>query len=350
MGQSELAIDMEVENGRAVIELTLPDLPNKEQHSFYEVYLWEEGRMSAAQDTDGKRQGMLPVIRQPAFYCAYPANEDDSCVIKLLRPHLWQGVENPYLYCLEVYLLSGSDRRGASGAQCHGERLCSRSIGVRSVKEIPGRGYFLNERTFVPKGVFYGEICHICDKGSTFFREDLMQKLQVLAQMGANVLTLGSVDGMSEQECIILQECCDRVGFILHVGHQTGDSCSSHDISQSCKNNDTCVLGETLFDGKGFPTDSYYRCRADWSREPFVYISAKSLQRHPDGGYEIKVYSSCKKVTLMVDGKVFGVQEGGGEFLFQDIQMKGFPVNITAQTENCSMTIRSYGLLEKLMG
>lgn len=320
--------NIKVENGRAVIELTLPDW-SIEQEGYYEVYLWEAGALSVTQGGRIQLASTPAVSAHPAFYCAYPANEDDKCVIKLVQPHLWQGVEKPYLYQLELYQVSGV----AFGKDCQEagrrELIYSQFIAVRSIQNIPEKGYFLNGEVFVPKCVYYDGIYDIYAKGPQIFWEGIMQKLRILAQMGANMLVLGSESGMSEQERITLQKYCDRVGLIVCIKEAAQDD---------------CVMGGTLFDVPGLPTDTYYLCKSRWSKEPFVYVSAKSLRKQADSGYELKVYSSCKKVTLMVNDKVFGVREGAGEQLFQDIPLKGFPVDITARTEECSMTVRCYGI------
>lgn len=328
-------VNMEVENGRAVIELTLPDWSSNLDKGYHEVYLWEAGALSLDQGVHLRLASKPAVSAHPAFYCAYPPGEDDACVIKIVQPHLWQGVEQPYLYQLQVYrvweVLSGTLQKKS----WERELINSQSVAIRSIQRIPEKGYFLNGRGFTPRCVYYDGIYDIYAKGSQMFWEGIMQKLSILAQMGANTLVLGSAGQMSEEERITLQKYCDRVGLLVDIRD------SDNEIS------DTYVMGGELFDTPGLPTDAYYQCKSVWSKEPFVYISTEGLCRQPDGGYQLTIYSSCKKVTLMINDRVFGVQDGIGKVLFQDIQVKGFPVDITARTEECSMTVRCYGVHRK---
>ena len=324
-------VKMEVENGRAEIELALPVCFEDEEKGSFELYLWEAGALSVRQGAQMQLSSNSTVSLHPVFYSIYPVGEDDSCVIKVVQPHLWEGIDKPYLYHLEIYLVSESEAAEPENRKSSRELVCDRFLAVRTLGHIPGKGYFLNGQPFLPKSIYYDRIGNISSGGEQIFWEGIMQKLRILAQMGANTLILGSGEGMSAEERISLQKYCDRVGLLLCIGEENIKS-------------DGCVAGALLFESPGLPTDVYYRYRSMWSKEPFVYISAKSLHRQADGGYALTVYTSCKKVTLMVNDKVFGVCEGAGELLFQDIPLKGFPVNITARTEEHSMTVRCYGI------
>lgn len=324
-------VKMEVENGRAEIEIALPVCFEVEEKGSFELYLWEAGALSVKQNAKMQFSGNPVVSVQPVFYSTYPIGEDDKCVIKIVQPHLWEGIDKPYLYHLEIYWVSESSTGESETRKNSRELVCDRFMAIRNICHIPGKGYFLNGQSFLPRCIYYDGIRNISSGGEQIFWEGIMQKLRILAQMGANTLILGSGEGMSGEERTILQKYCDRVGLLLYVRETNTKS-------------DSCVEGALLFESPGLPTDVYYRCRSLWSKEPFVYISAKSLHRQADGGYGMTVYTSCKKVTLMVNDKVFGICEGTGELLFQDIPLKGFPVDITARTEEHSMTVRCYGI------
>jgi len=322
-------VKMEVENGRAEMELALPACLEAKEKGSFELYLWEAGALSVRQGTQMQLSGTSMVSLHPVFCSIYPAGEDDNCAIKIAQPHLWEGTDKPYLYHLEIYWVSSSGSVESGNKRITRELVCDRFIAIRTVNYIPGKGYFLNGHSFLPRCIYYDRISNISSGGEQIFWEGIMQKLRILAQMGANTLILGSGEGMSAEERISLQKYCDRVGMLLRIGEGYSKS-------------DDCVAGVLLFESPGLPTDVYYRYRSMWSKEPFVYISAKSLHRQADGRYALTVYTSCKKVTLMVNDKVFGVCEGTGELIFPDISLKGFPVNITARTEEHSMTVRCY--------
>ncbi len=343
-------VRIEVENGRAEIEIALPVCSDSEGKGCFELYLWEAGALSAGQSVNIQLSGSPAVSVQPVFYCTYPFGEDDKCVMKIVQPHLWEGIDRPYLYHLEIYRLLGTRTGKADGTLIARELVCDRFIAIRTVCHIPGKGYLLNGQPFLPRCVYYENVHNISLGGEQIFWEGIMQKLRILVQMGTNVLILGSGIDMSGDERVVLQKYCDRVGLLLYVrGEEFSEDFGSATVMkaelESLQNSksDSCVKGSVLFESPGLPTDTYYRCRALWSKEPFVYISAKSFRRQADGGYSLMVYTSCRKVTLMINDKVFGICEDTGELLFQDISIKGFPVDITARTEGHSMTVRCYG-------
>lgn len=301
---------MDIQTGRAAVELTLPDCC---EDGYFHVCLWDE-------------KGL------PVFVCDYPAKEEEPCVIHLLHPHLWEGVEKPYLYRLEVYWgRCRGEVVDAEALPCL-ELLESRWLALRTLQEISGKGWFLNGIPFCLKCVQYASVGAACGMEEQELWNRLEQRLCSLVKMGANTLVFDSLEGLSERECILLQEHCDRQGLLLQT---TKQHASDKEVS--------LCQGGTLFDKSGLPTDVFYRFKACWSKEPFVYICSQSLSRQPDGGYRVTVYSNRKKVALLINGVVFGFQEDGPEFSFQDIQIKGFPVCFAAEAEECSMSVVCYG-------
>ena len=297
-----LKIEMEIKNGRAAVELSLPALSEKNIDGFL-IYLW---------DAEGEL----------AFYTLHPAGEEDPCIIQLQHPHLWDGGENPYLYRLEIYRRYGTER----------ERLVCMPFPVRELTLVSGKGSLLNGRPFVPKPVYYEDVRAFRDGGEEFFWEQIERRLMRLAGMGANILVLGDITGVSLEESLILQSYCDRAGLLLIAGDNRFENCIS----------ENCISGETLFSSDGCPSAAYYLQRARWSSRPFVYVHAGSLQRQSDGLYRITVYSNQQKVALFVNGAVFGFQSDGPEFVFQDIQAKGFPLLLAAEAGGSNMSVTCY--------
>ncbi len=66
--------------------------------------------------------------------------------------------------------------------------------------------------------------------------------------------------------------------------------------------------GLVTFDRK-VKKDSFYLYKANWSKEQFVHICSKRYAERPDKTTTIKVYSTEKKVTLIVNGKTFATKE-----------------------------------------
>ncbi len=66
--------------------------------------------------------------------------------------------------------------------------------------------------------------------------------------------------------------------------------------------------GLITFDRK-VKKDSFYLYKANWSKEQFVHICSKGYAERPDKVTKIKVYSTEKEVTLIVNGKTFATKK-----------------------------------------
>ncbi len=62
--------------------------------------------------------------------------------------------------------------------------------------------------------------------------------------------------------------------------------------------------------------DAFYLYKAAWSREPFVHLCGKRYIDRAEDTTEIKVYSNCESVTLLVDGKELETKSGKTVFTF----------------------------------
>lgn len=290
-----------IENGKAKVELLLPDWQGNEyETSAFVLYLWDE------------KDALV-------FQTCRRIDEEEPCVIQLLHPHLWEGAENPYLYRLELYVEKES---GLALLDC-------RRVALRTFQEISGKGFYLNGKPFPLKCVRYSLVGVPGHRGE--YASMLEERLDSLVKMGSNMLLFDSLEDLSEQEFICLQEHCDRLGLMV----KTADQVTLDEAGIVCQ-------GGSLFDENALPTDTYYQFKACWGKEPLVYISLKSFFRQPDGSYQVTVYSNRKRVVLLVNGAVFGFQQDGPEFIFQDIRIKGFPVCLAVEAEECSMSVVCY--------
>lgn len=296
-------IKTQLENGRAVIELSLNILTEKTAGSgCFLVYLWDAGD-------------------ELVFYCEHPAREEDPCVISLLHPHLWECGKNPYLYRLEIY---EREEEWESLLGCM-------ALPVRQLTSLSENGYLFNGRHFEPKAVLYDGICGQSAVGRGAFWEQAEGRLNRLVQMGADTVVLESLGPASWEETFRLRELCDKKGLLLWT---KGEECA--------QNFRGGIAGRTLFTDGNLPTSHFYLQRAKWSREPFVYIDAGSVGRQSDGCFRVTVYSNVKRVALLVNGKVFAFQEDGPEFVFQDIPVRSRPFGLTAEAGDCSMSVVCY--------
>lgn len=313
----DLQIHMAIQNGRAVLELFLPE----GEGEYFLICLKDaEERL--------------------AFHCMHPVKEEDPCVIQLMHPQLWQGTDCPCLYRLEIY---GENFR----------QLARVHLPIMKMTGTSEVGFTLNDKPFMPREVYY-ECADPLYRGGEELpsREQIRHRLRQLAQMGANTVVLREepktskenkkdiMTDVSETSRHVLGELCDETGLLFRVG-----KCVDPGSEIGCGagfGHAACVRGEELFLENGILTAAYYLQKARWSTEPFVYIPLKSLHRQANGLFGVTVYSNCRKVALILNGRVFGFQSEGPELLFQDIPVKTFPVCLAAEAEGCGMSVTCY--------
>ncbi len=70
--------------------------------------------------------------------------------------------------------------------------------------------------------------------------------------------------------------------------------------------------------------DPYYFYKANWNTEPMVYIASRRNTHRTQQTTDIKVYSNCQEVVLLVNGKQVGrlLPDEVGVCLFKDIQLR----------------------------
>ncbi len=305
-----------VESGKAVLELNLGDL--------------REGMGKSVEETDCFCVSLLDARGQQVFYCEHPVREDDECVICLLHPHLWEGVSHPCLYRLEIYARGGKGR----------ELLEKRLVPLREMTKVSDGTCMLNGSPFVIKAVVYDGLSGGCVRDRSLFWAQVGDRLKRLARMGANTVVLRSFSGASGEEQDKIRELCDRQGLLLwpETGKETGAEAGAKALGEGAD----CVEGGGLFDLNGSPTAQFYLQKAKWSKEPFVHLHPHNLRKQPDGCFAVTVYSNAGRVALLVDGHIFGFQEDGPEFVFQDIAIKRRPFTLTAEAGDCSMSMACY--------
>ncbi|MEV5034162.1 DUF4982 domain-containing protein [Sphingobium sp. LMC3-1-1.1] len=119
--------------------------------------------------------------------------------LDVASPHLWQGVDDPYLYTLAVTL---SDARG---------RVLDRfaqPFGIRTISIDPDRGLFLNGRHLALHGVGYHQDRE--GKGWAISPHDVAQDVAIMREMGVNAIRLTHY-----QHGQAIHDLADRYGLLL---------------------------------------------------------------------------------------------------------------------------------------
>ncbi|MDO8290459.1 MAG: glycoside hydrolase family 2 TIM barrel-domain containing protein [Parvibaculum sp.] len=118
--------------------------------------------------------------------------------LSLDNPHLWQGIEDPYLYSLSVRLLADGieiDRRDIP-------------TGLRFFEVTPDKGFFLNGKPWRLNGVCR----HQCreDTGWALSPAHMYDDMRIIQQVGANAIRLAHY-----QHNDYFYELCDRAGLVV---------------------------------------------------------------------------------------------------------------------------------------
>jgi len=307
-----LEIDTVIENGKVYLDCkihledtTLPPTNGDR----LELRIWD-------------REGRL------IFCCRYPLAEEESLKGIILHPHLWQGIEDAYLYRVRAVLMKQGDLVTDE---------LERALPLRNLYEIPMKGWFLNGKSFEMRRVLYetpfkesGEDLLNKEWKETRIREDLAK----IKELGANGIC--SVGFVRMEEMWRLSELCDEMGLI-HFPIQT--------VEEGEKNKLPTFYGtpdSLLSPGQRACTDRYYYYKACWSKEPFVHISLDSITFTENGNARTIVYSNQKKVALYVDGVLYEFRNQGPDFIFEEIPVKQRPFMLTAETGECSMSVTVY--------
>lgn len=257
------------------------------------------------------------------FCCCHPLWQEELAKGLILHPHLWQGAEEPYLYRVRVSLMEN---------KAYAVDVIETTLALRTFREIPRKGWFLNDRPFSIRAVAYVipasvVLSCILDRNERGMR--IRQDLELIRRMGAN--TVCPVGGEIDREfCRI----CDELGLLMWWIEEA-------DIPQFYGTPDSLLT----FRGR-FLTDRYYYYKACWSKEPFVYISTESLVLQQNGNARVTVYSNQKKVALYVEGALFEFKAEGPDFLFEEIPVKRLPLMLTAEAGECSMSVTAWRFTE----
>lgn len=126
------------------------------------------------------------------------AEEVTDVETTLYRPHLWQGVEDPYLYTLTARIWRGNE--------CLDE--VSTNLGIREFHVDPEKGFFLNGKAMPLRGVAKHQD-RIMD-GNALRYLDLYEDFDIIQDIGANTVRLAHYQHSQD-----VYDICDEFGFIV---------------------------------------------------------------------------------------------------------------------------------------
>lgn len=332
--RDDLGITTKLENGKAYLEFALPEKIGR-LLSALQIEIWE--------GAEGERL---------VFHGEYSSEDADSMTALLLRPHLWDGMRDPYVYLVKAKGRFGAAEYGETfGVTAEEETVDASSIdevtevywqqelAIYDVHVIDKKGIFLNEKEFLPHEVVYRLPPQISDAGT--WEEHMKADLEQLTRMGVNAIRLegtgSGTEGQDRCEVRSFYSLCRRGGFL------TGDLWIRPENLPVYRGLPGETMAEALLaaDGRTL-TERYYYYQAKWSSEPVLYPALSTLHRQENGLLFLTIYSNQKKVVLYVDGVLFLFQtaaSGDPEFIFEDIPVEKLPLHLAAEAGNLSISL-----------
>lgn len=333
--RDDLGITTKLENGKAYLEFALPEKIGR-LLSALQIEIWE--------GAEGERL---------VFHGEYSSEEADSMTALLLRPHLWDGLRDPYVYLVKAQGRFGTVEYGEKTGCTENEEESDpaeditgavevywrQELTIYDVRVVDKKGIFLNEKEFLPHEVCYRMLLQTGDVG--IWEEQVRRDLERLVRMGVNVIRLEGTgigaEGVNCSEVRTFYSLCRKRGFL------TGDLWIRPEnlpVYRGLPGETTCQAllaadGRTL-------TERYYYYQAKWSSEPVLYPVLSTLHRQENGLLSLTIYSNQKKVVLYVDGLLFLFQtatSGDPEFIFEDIPVEKLPLHLAAEAGNLSISL-----------
>ncbi|WP_026354763.1 glycoside hydrolase family 2 [Massilia niastensis] len=129
---------------------------------------------------------------------AVAAQRDVQTILDVARPRLWNGVADPYLYRLQVEVLSGA---GALDT-------VAQNIGIRTMRFDPDKGFFLNGKPLVLRGVNRHQ--ETGANGWAATQEELERDYAIIKDIGANTVRLAHY-----QHAQADYDLADRMGLVV---------------------------------------------------------------------------------------------------------------------------------------
>ena len=131
------------------------------------------------------------------------ASEHAHVLIDVKEPHLWNGLEDPYLYTCEAKIYKGVDFLKLLPLD---EVVVS--YGYRSFHVNPDNGFHLNGKSLPLHGVARHQ--DRLDKGWAISKADHEEDIALIKELGANTIRLAHY-----QHDQYFYDLCDKTGFVL---------------------------------------------------------------------------------------------------------------------------------------
>ena len=143
-------------------------------------------------------EGKVQILLKDAEGNTVGCGEGTDCTVAIENPHLWQGVDDPYLYTCEATLYVNGEAVDKVSAH----------FGVRSFSVDPEKGFFLNGKPYPLRGV-----CRHQDRrgiGNALSKEHHEEDIALIREVGANTIRLAHY-----QHDQYFYDLCDKYGMVV---------------------------------------------------------------------------------------------------------------------------------------
>lgn len=127
-----------------------------------------------------------------------PAEEAVETVTSIIDPHLWQGVDDPYLYELTASIWRGNECLDS----------VSTSLGIREFRVDPEEGFFLNGEKMPLRGIAKHQ--DFMNVGNAVSIDHLIEDAQLIQEIGANTVRLAHYQHAQD-----FYEVSNALGFVV---------------------------------------------------------------------------------------------------------------------------------------
>ena len=179
-----------VKNGSNGIKIT-PNVDLEKKEALVTVETWQEGGDEVSLTIYDSENNVVEEKKKEA-------SPHSSGSIKIENVHLWDGLEDPYLYRAEAVLIENGEEKDT----------VSSYFGCRTYCIDPEKGFFLNGRSYPLRGVSRHQDRK--GKGNAISMEDMEEDMALIREIGANTLRLAHYQHADE-----FYDLCDRNGLVV---------------------------------------------------------------------------------------------------------------------------------------
>lgn len=140
------------------------------------------------------------IVDREGVICAETFRQASAPKVDVLlpAPHLWQGVEDPYLYRLTATLIYRNEQVDQ----------ISTTFGIREFRVDSEKGFFLNDKPMMLRGVSRHQ--DWLYEGYALSREQHFRDAELIKEIGANTVRLAHYQHSED-----FYDACDEMGFIV---------------------------------------------------------------------------------------------------------------------------------------